>query len=69
MTALHTRPIPRPVHIHEHGWIVESRHATSEGRILYVRCADCGARRIDLEAHPAAPPLALSRPLAPSERP
>lgn len=45
---------------HEHGWIVESAHSTSEGRVLYVRCAECGVRRIDVEQHPDAPPTVLS---------
>ena len=37
---------------HEHGWVTESAHRTSEGTIVYVRCAGCGMRRVDLrEAH------------------
>lgn len=60
MTALHTRPIPRPVRTHEHGWLAESRHATSEGTVVYVICADCGARRVDLRPHPQMPPVALT---------
>lgn len=36
--------------LHEHAWVLESAHNTSEGRVLYVRCArECGARRIDLQ--------------------
>ena len=35
---------------HEHGWITESVHSTSQGRVRYVRCSACGARRVDLEA-------------------
>ncbi|MCK2037591.1 hypothetical protein KZC51_15780 [Microbacterium sp. SSW1-49] len=64
MTSLHTLPIPRassPTTPHEHAWIVESRHRTSEGTLLYVRCADCGSRRLDVQAHPQQPPAALSR--------
>lgn len=65
MTSLHTLPIPRPIEAtHEHAWLVESRHATSEGTVLYVRCAECGARRVDAQPHPTLPPEALSRPLA-----
>ena len=64
MTSLHTLPIPRipsPTPTHEHAWLVESRHRTSEGTVLYVRCADCGSRRLDTQAHPQQPPIALSR--------
>jgi hypothetical protein len=64
MTAQHTDSIclPTPITLtHEHGWIVESRHSTSEGRVLYVQCAQCGARRIDLQQWPHQPPVALSR--------
>lgn len=62
MTSLHTRPIPRPdvQRIHEHGWITESRHATSEGFIAYVRCADCGVRRVDLQRGELNPPDAMT---------
>lgn len=49
---------------HEHGWAVESAHRTSEGRLLYVRCVHCGARRVDLDASvPGTPPSAVSRPV------
>lgn len=66
MVTLHTRPIPRQAApAHEHAWLVESRHPTSEGIVLYVRCDDCGVRRIDLQQHPLAPPEALSRTLRP----
>lgn len=63
MTALPTLPIPRiphPTTTHEHAWLVESRHPTSEGTVLYVRCAACAARRVDLQPHPHVPPTALS---------
>ncbi|WEK60571.1 MAG: hypothetical protein P0Y60_14860 [Candidatus Microbacterium colombiense] len=68
MTSLHTLPIPRipipripiPAPAHEHAWQVESRHRTSEGTLLYVRCAGCGIRRLDLQGHPQTPPAALS---------
>ncbi|WP_433584629.1 hypothetical protein [Microbacterium hydrocarbonoxydans] len=64
MTALHTRPIPQPITTaHEHAWSVESRHRTSDGTVLYVRCGDCGTRRVDVEQHPSMPPSALSRTL------
>lgn len=33
---------------HEHGWITLSRHATSEGVIVYTRCVDCPAHRVEL---------------------
>ncbi|PCE14777.1 hypothetical protein AUC47_15550 [Microbacterium sp. SZ1] len=61
MTSLHTLPVPHPTSAaHEHAWLIESRHATSEGVVLYVRCGDCGTRRVDLQAFPAMPPAALS---------
>ncbi|MGO2112572.1 MAG: hypothetical protein ACTH31_13265 [Pseudoclavibacter sp.] len=47
----------------EHGWMLESRHATSAGFVVYVRCTDCGARRVDMQQLPWMPPEALSRPL------
>lgn len=46
---------------HEHGWCVESSHPTSMGRVLYVRCATCGARRVDLRDQIQTPPVTLSR--------
>lgn len=62
MTSPQTLPIPRPAapRPHEHAWLVESRHPTSEGHVVYVRCADCGIRRVDLQAHPHLPPIPLS---------
>lgn len=61
MTSLHTLPIPQPtVRPHEHAWLAESRHPTSEGVVVYVRCADCGTRRVDLQTAATAPPAALS---------
>ncbi len=61
MTALHTAPLPRiALGAHEHGWDVESRHPTSEGTILYVVCAGCGARRIDLSPSAQLPPIAMT---------
>lgn len=64
MTTQNTLPIPRvrpPAETHDHAWLVESRHPTSEGVVLYVRCGDCGTRRVDLQSHPHTPPAALSR--------
>ncbi|WP_136051571.1 hypothetical protein [Microbacterium sp. K36] len=64
MTSSDTLPIPRlasPADTHEHAWLVESRHPTSEGVVLYVRCADCDSRRVDLAPHTPMPPTALSR--------
>ena len=63
MTSLNTLPIPRvrpAAEAHEHAWLVESRHPTSEGVVLYVRCSACGTRRVDLQPHPHTPPTALS---------
>ncbi|WP_019179878.1 hypothetical protein [Microbacterium yannicii] len=58
-TSADTPPFDLAV-VHEHGWMVESAHATSQGRVLYVRCAVCGTRRVDVERDPAQPPTALS---------
>lgn len=66
MTAARTLPIPLTTTAgHEHAWLVESRHPTSDGVVLYVRCDGCGTRRVDVQDHPQRPPRALSRPLAP----
>ncbi|KIP92194.1 hypothetical protein RU09_08915 [Microbacterium sp. MEJ108Y] len=62
MTTLHALPIPRQTTTaHEHAWVADSRHPTSEGVVVYVRCADCGTHRVDLQAHPLMPPSAISR--------
>ncbi|MBO0979951.1 hypothetical protein [Microbacterium sp. SD291] len=62
MTSLHTRPLTRPTaSAHEHAWLVESRHPSSDGIVLYVRCDECDARRVDVQTHPHVPPAALSR--------
>lgn len=63
MTSLNTLPIPRqtsPVASHEHAWLTESRHRTSEGVLSYVRCDTCGARRVDLQPQSHMPPTAVS---------
>ncbi|SED72998.1 hypothetical protein [Ruania alba] len=51
-----------PLAAHEHGWVVESAHHTSQGRLLYVRCTGCGVRRVDLQDQGDRPPSAISRP-------
>ncbi|MEU6135250.1 hypothetical protein [Nocardioides sp. NPDC047086] len=61
MTDSATEQSQREDTLHEHGWLTESSHQTSEGLILYVRCAHCGVRRVDLLPHPFLPPRALSR--------
>lgn len=71
MTSTNTLPLrlPRPAPpavpgspaAHEHAWVSESRHRTSEGTVVYVRCAACDARRVDLQPHTATPPIAMSR--------
>ncbi|MEV8171930.1 hypothetical protein [Microbacterium sp. NPDC077486] len=64
MTSSDTLPLPRlasPADTHEHAWLVESRHPTSEGVVMYVRCVGCDSRRVDLAAHAQVPPAALSR--------
>ena len=51
----------REPRVHEHAWVVESAHDTSEGRVLYVRCGGhCGARRIDLQGSAEVPPNDVS---------
>ncbi|MFK0403638.1 hypothetical protein ACIQTT_15010 [Microbacterium sp. NPDC090225] len=68
MTSTNTLPIPRPTTApvaHEHSWLTESRHSTSEGIVVYVRCGACAARRVDLRPSSASsaalPPIAMSR--------
>ena len=60
-------PIPHPLPptlTHEHAWLVESRHPTSDGTVLYVRCAGCDTRRVDLLGHAQTPPSPVSRTIA-----
>lgn len=52
----HAPPHPKP---HAHAWRTESRHLTSEGWVLYVRCV-CGVRRVDRQGYAEAPPTALT---------
>ncbi|WP_344251565.1 hypothetical protein [Brevibacterium sanguinis] len=49
----------------EHGWQTESQHRVSTGLIVYVRCARCGARRVDHLGAGALMPSGLSRVVAP----
>lgn len=69
MTLLNTDRTDQPVTEHEHAWLVESRHPTSTGQVLYVRCERCGSRRVDIQDHVEAPPRALSRPVRPLRDP
>ncbi|MEU4362672.1 hypothetical protein [Promicromonospora sp. NPDC023987] len=46
---------------HEHAWTTESRHPTSAGWVLYVRCTTCRTRRVDLQGGRDTPPAPLSR--------
>jgi hypothetical protein len=48
-------------HEHEHAWATESRHPTSAGWVLYVRCVTCGMRRVDVQDRHHVPPAPLSR--------
>ncbi|HWS51630.1 MAG TPA: hypothetical protein VN241_11525 [Microbacterium sp.] len=68
MADLDTRPVPvaTPVRRHEHAWITDSRHPTSDGILVYVRCASCGVHRVDLQDRTQSPPRALSRELGDS---
>ena len=61
MTDSATEESRRADATHDHGWLTESSHQTSEGRVLYVRCTLCGVRRVDLQPHPLLPPWTLSR--------
>ena len=55
---------------HEHGWRVESCHATSAGELSYVRCGECGTRRVDLQEPSHLTPVPISTELRPlSDRP
>lgn len=64
MSSVHTTPVPgvgaREAR-HEHSWTTDSRHPTSAGWVLYVRCTACGTRRVDLQTHRESPPAPLSR--------
>ena len=68
-TTSDTRPLSRTAlnraapHVaqHEHAWATESRHRTSEGYVVYVRCGTCQARRIDLQRRYDAPPTAQTK--------
>lgn len=53
---------------HEHGWVTESTHPTSEGHVIYVRCVRCDVRRVDLQEHPLVPPRGLTPALPRSGR-
>ncbi|MGI5186956.1 hypothetical protein ACQEVI_02290 [Promicromonospora sp. CA-289599] len=64
MTTIDTRPAPRTSSQgsrHEHSWATESRHATSAGHVVYVRCTACGSHRVDLQGHREMPPAPLTR--------
>jgi hypothetical protein len=60
MSTQNLCPMLSATDTHEHGWIVDSRHVTSEGTILYVKCAECQARRVDMQPRPSTPPHAVS---------
>lgn len=64
MTIFHTQEIQSPLEqgaTHEHAWLLESQHTTSQGQVSYVKCAGCGARRVELNSRFEEPPTALSR--------
>lgn len=63
MTALPTVLPAAPASVHEHAWLTESVHATSAGRVRYVRCTGCAARRVDLDPVSPAPPVSMTRPI------
>lgn len=56
-----TAPDPlSSIRVHEHSWLTESRHSVSDGVILYVRCSQCTARRVDLQPHAQLVPAGIS---------
>lgn len=60
--ATQTFSHPQQTITHEHAWMLESAHNTSDGMVLYVRCgAGCGARRIDRQGLIETPPSAVSK--------
>jgi sRNA-binding protein len=62
VTLLEPTDIPSVDQVaHEHAWQTRSSHRTSTGTVRYVRCARCGANRIDLEHHADEPPVPVSR--------
>ncbi|WP_295825287.1 hypothetical protein [uncultured Microbacterium sp.] len=61
MTASRTIPLAPSASVHEHAWITESVHLTSDGRVRYVRCAGCSVRRVDVDTAALLPPAALTR--------
>ncbi|MFS0733524.1 hypothetical protein ABC304_16190 [Microbacterium sp. 1P10UB] len=61
MTAPSTLSSPVAASLHEHAWVTESTHATSAGRVRYVRCIACPARRIDLDPVASSPPAAITQ--------
>ncbi|MDQ1112542.1 hypothetical protein QE418_001990 [Microbacterium testaceum] len=61
MTSSRTLPVIAPASLHEHAWLTESTHRTSEGLLRYVRCTRCCARRVDIDAASVVPPSALTR--------
>lgn len=52
-TAESRKPQKASPTTHAHAWRHRSRHLTSTGWVLYVRCADCGANAVSLQ--PFAP--------------
>ncbi|WP_104091641.1 hypothetical protein [Arthrobacter sp. GMC3] len=46
---------------HEHSWLVESAHTTSEGRVVYLKCSTgCGSRQVAIRATQRSPMAPLS---------
>lgn len=54
----------RRIPSHEHAWVTRSRHPTSDGDVLYVRCIRCGTQRIDLQSRPHLPATAATELIA-----
>lgn len=61
MTASRIRSAAAAASVHEHGWLTASVHRTSDAVVRYVRCAGCGAWRVDAETATLMPPAAVSR--------
>ena len=61
MTTTATLPVISVPLVHEHAWTTISHHSTSEGVVVYVRCAACGSHRVEQHRRDGMPPSPLSR--------
>lgn len=68
MTTAHTERRRVLSSVRDHVWTPLSRHATSEGWIVYEQCR-CGALRISRQQGPGEPSQPLSSPVWAPRRP